>query len=121
MIKVSPLACSRLNDFISFKHKGKNYYADILRRSELFDDELPIVTIESGGVKYLGLKTRTEKGFVLDCKPDLKSDTTGLARKVFDANVAAMHNPQMLEMGRYNLTVEGKEVVWAEYVTEKTS
>lgn len=116
----SPLTCSRLNDFISFKHKHKKYHADILRRSELFDDAVPIVTLESGGVKYLGLKIRTEKGFILDCKPDPGADTTGLAKKVFDANVAAMHNPQMVEMGRYNLVVEGKEVVWAEYVTKTT-
>jgi hypothetical protein len=120
-VTVSPLVCTRLGDFISFRYRSQRMHVDIIRKSELFDDSLPVVTLESGGVKYKGLKNRTDTGFIIECKPDLDADTSEQAKEVERFNFHAMHNPDMLGMGRYVVTVKDGEVTYAEYIAETES
>lgn len=120
-VTVSPLVCARLGDFISFRYRSRRMHVDIVKKNELFDDTLPAVTLESGGVKYKGIKTRTDTGFIIECKPDLDVDTSELAKEVERFNFVAMHNPNMLGMGRYVITVKDGEVTYAEYIAETDS
>ncbi len=116
---ISPLTCARLGDFISFRHNNRKLHVDIVRKTELFNDNFLVITMESGGVKYKAIKYHTVTGFILECKPDLSIDTSDLAKEVDKANFAAMHQPGMLGMGRYIITVKGGEVTHAEFISEK--